>query len=173
MPISISGDGPITGITSLNTTVSSTELGYLDGTISAIQTQLNTKPTGGAGIWTSFTPTITGSTTNPNIGSTGTAEGAYTMIGKAVFWRVCITPNGTGISAGSGGYAIAPPVSPRGAFPIIATGWIYNGTFYPAVLDSVNGRIILTSNGAAAGSSNTPVSAFGHVVAFSGTYEAA
>ena len=42
MPITINGTGPIDGITSLNTSVSSTELGYLDGTTSAIQTQINT-----------------------------------------------------------------------------------------------------------------------------------
>lgn len=42
MPITINGTGPIDGITSLNTTVSSTELGYLDGVTSALQTQINT-----------------------------------------------------------------------------------------------------------------------------------
>lgn len=58
MPISISGDGPITGITSLNTTVSSTELGYLDGTTSAIQTQINSS--GGLVKVTSGTFSLTG-----------------------------------------------------------------------------------------------------------------
>lgn len=42
MPIAINGTGPITGITSLNTTVSDTELGYLDGVTSGIQSQINT-----------------------------------------------------------------------------------------------------------------------------------
>ena len=42
MPITINGTGPIDGITSLNTTVSSTELGYLDGVTSAVQSQINT-----------------------------------------------------------------------------------------------------------------------------------
>ena len=41
MPIAINGSGPITGITSLNTTVSDTELGYLDGVTSGIQSQIN------------------------------------------------------------------------------------------------------------------------------------
>lgn len=41
MPVAINGSGPITGVTSLNTTVSDTELGYLDGVTSAIQTQIN------------------------------------------------------------------------------------------------------------------------------------
>jgi hypothetical protein len=42
MPIVLNGSGPVTGVTSLNTTVSDTELGYLDGVTSAIQTQINT-----------------------------------------------------------------------------------------------------------------------------------
>lgn len=46
MPIAINGSGPITGITSLNTMVSDTELGYLDGVTSAIQTQINTNVPG-------------------------------------------------------------------------------------------------------------------------------
>lgn len=43
MPIVLNGSGPITGVTSLNTTVSDTEIGYLDGVTSNIQTQLNSK----------------------------------------------------------------------------------------------------------------------------------
>lgn len=78
MPISISGDGPITGITSLNTTVSSTELGYLDGTTSAIQTQFNN-----TGIWQSWTPTWT----NLTIGN-AIQMARYTQIGKTVIGNI-------------------------------------------------------------------------------------
>ena len=42
MPVTIGGSGPITGVTSINTSVSDTELGYLDGVTSAIQSQINT-----------------------------------------------------------------------------------------------------------------------------------
>ena len=42
MPVTIGGSGPITGVTSINTTVTDTELGYLDGVTSAIQSQINT-----------------------------------------------------------------------------------------------------------------------------------
>lgn len=42
MPITINGTGPVDGITSINTSVSSTELGYLDGVTSGIQSQINT-----------------------------------------------------------------------------------------------------------------------------------
>lgn len=43
MPVTIGGSGPITGVTSINTSVSDTELGYLDGVTSALQTQINAK----------------------------------------------------------------------------------------------------------------------------------
>lgn len=43
MPIVLNGSGPVTGVTSLNTTVSDTEIGYLDGVTSALQTQVNGK----------------------------------------------------------------------------------------------------------------------------------
>jgi hypothetical protein len=47
MPLDINGQGSISGITSLNTsasvTLSETELGYLDGVTSGLQTQINTK----------------------------------------------------------------------------------------------------------------------------------
>ena len=41
MPLSLTGAGDVTGLASINTTVSSTELGYLDGVTSALQTQIN------------------------------------------------------------------------------------------------------------------------------------
>ena len=41
MPIILDGTGPISGITSINASVSSTELGFLDGVTSGIQTQIN------------------------------------------------------------------------------------------------------------------------------------
>ena len=43
MPVTINGSGPIAGVTSINTTVSDTELGYLDGTTSTLQTQISAK----------------------------------------------------------------------------------------------------------------------------------
>lgn len=42
MPISINGSGSVDGITSINTSISSTELGYLDGVTSGLQSQINT-----------------------------------------------------------------------------------------------------------------------------------
>lgn len=102
MPISISGDGPITGITSLNTTVSSTELGYLDGTTSAIQTQFNNRST--YSDWQSYTPTIGGTT----LGN-GSVSISYTRVGRLVFCDGYITFGSTTVM--SSGITFSVPVA--------------------------------------------------------------
>lgn len=106
MPITINGTGPIDGITSLNTTVSNTELGYLDGTTSAIQTQLGSKADIlSNGAWTSYTPTWT----NFTVGN-ATQEWYYTQIGKTIMVRG-VTTLGSTSSMGS---------SPTMTFPVNA-----------------------------------------------------
>jgi len=87
MPVTIGGSGPITGVTSINTTVSDTELGYLDGVTSALQTQLAGKADIlSNGAWTSYTPTWT----NLTVGN-ATQNSFYTQIGKLVVVRVQLT----------------------------------------------------------------------------------
>lgn len=111
MPISISGDGPITGITSLNTTVSSTELGYLDGTTSAIQTQFNN-----TGIWQSWTPTWT----NLTVGN-AVQIARYTQIGKTVFGILRIQLGSTSSVAGDPVFTL-----PVNASSNYQTGYIFS-----------------------------------------------
>ena len=77
MPISINGSTGITGVAAIDN-VSSTELGYLDGVSSALQTQINGKLTT-PGAWTTYTPTFYGLT----LGN-ATGEVRYTQIGKLV-----------------------------------------------------------------------------------------
>jgi hypothetical protein len=43
MSLQLSGSGVVTGLTSINTDVSDTEIGYLDGVTSALQSQLGSK----------------------------------------------------------------------------------------------------------------------------------
>lgn len=95
MTIIINGTGPIDGITSLNTTVSNTELGFLDGATSNIQTQINAK----ANI---SSPTFTGTVTSPlfitSSGNTGPiASGVsgtlFTMEANSVYLVFAYLPN--------------------------------------------------------------------------------
>lgn len=62
--------------------------------------------------WTSYTPVLTGSVTNPNIGTTGTVTGFYQKINRTVYFRILVTFGGTGISIGSGVYLFTLPSTP-------------------------------------------------------------
>ena len=108
MPISISGDGSIGSL-------SATEIGYLDGVTSAVQTQINSKLTT-PGVWTSYTPTAT-STVGTITSSTN--SGAYTQIGKVVIFRfeTLITNQGT---ASNGQLILTLPVNAANAY--VGTG---------------------------------------------------
>lgn len=99
MAINISGNGDITGINSLNTDVSATELGYLDGTTSSLQTQISNKIESSSG---SFTGTLqmnsNPSTTDPtSITHTLNSTGYYTKIGNVctfnIYFNVTSYPN--------------------------------------------------------------------------------
>lgn len=68
---------------------------------------------GEAADWKAWTPVLTGSTTNPNLGSTGTAVGKYFRWGRFVVARFRLTFGGTGISAGSGQWHVSYPVTPH------------------------------------------------------------
>lgn len=110
MPVTIGGSGPITGVTSINTTVSDTELGYLDGVTSAIQSQLAGKSdTSGNGAWTAYTPNLL----NITIGN-GTLTAAYQKMGKLVAYRATLTLGST-TTIGSDA-AINPPSSATGNY---------------------------------------------------------
>jgi hypothetical protein len=89
--------------------------------------------------WTTFTPTLTAVTTNPNLGSTGTTNGAYLQLGKFVCWWGVWTPGGSGIAAGTGEYRIALPVASKrtDVRTCVASGYASNGTtsFFSASLD--------------------------------------
>ena len=52
--------------------------------------------------WETWTPALTGSTTNPNLGSTGTSTGRYARINKIVIGNANFTFSGVGITSGVG-----------------------------------------------------------------------
>lgn len=133
--------------------------------------------------WTTFTPTLTAVTVNPNLGTTGTATGAYLQIGKAVFWWAVLQPGGSGIAGGTGEYRLAVPVAAKRTSDrqIVGTGYASNGTttYYAANIE-VNpsaslGRINVVGEAAIAsfmGSTTVPVVS-GWILTVAGAYEAA
>ena len=63
------------------------------------------------GAWKTYTPTLTGSTTNPTIGNS-VFDAAYTQFGKTVHVRIKLTLGST-FSAGSGAYSFSLPVTSK------------------------------------------------------------
>jgi hypothetical protein len=73
--------------------------------------------------FTSYTPTLTGSVTNPTLGTGATAVGKYIQINKFVWGWFNIQAGVAGFSAGSGALLVSLPVAAArttGAF------WEYN-----------------------------------------------
>ena len=69
----------------------------------------------GLGTWTSYTPALTASGTNPTLGSGSTATGKYNQIGKTVFGWAKIQFGTSGVAAGSGILRISLPIAAASA----------------------------------------------------------
>lgn len=100
MPLTLSGDGSVGPL-------SATEVGYLDGVTSAVQTQIDSKLTT-PGAWTSWTPTVTSNTGTITSYTLGYCK--WTQSGKTVHLvgTVTITNAGTG----SGPLKVTLPATP-------------------------------------------------------------
>lgn len=75
-----------------------------------------TGPTGPTGTfalesWTTYTPIVTGSITNPNMGDDGTVEGRYTYVGATIFGEIRIIAGTTNFNRGEGTYQITLPTA--------------------------------------------------------------
>lgn len=85
--------------------------------VEAIETQL-------VGAYTSYTPTLTGLSSNPTLGSGSSATGYYRRLGHRVTGYVNITFGSSGAAAGSGAYLILLPVAPVNRAQPIGIGYL-------------------------------------------------
>lgn len=67
---------------------------------------------GGGSAWTTYTPSLTGTESNPSLGSGSTAQGRYWRVGRTVTVEVIIK-FGSGMSKGGGFYEVSLPVTAR------------------------------------------------------------
>lgn len=86
-----------------------TELGYLSGVTSAVQTQIAGKIT--QNNWSTFSPTLTSSNGGDTIPVYSTNTGRYVTIGKTVFCIVALTDDGGAEGNGSGSLRVNLPVA--------------------------------------------------------------
>lgn len=66
--------------------------------------------------WTTYTPALTATTTNPTLGTGSSAEGRYVSAGKLIIVHYRIAFGTSGTAAGSGTYLISLPVAPSTAW---------------------------------------------------------
>jgi len=121
-----------------------------------------------AGVWQSWTPTLTADGGGLSLGSTGTATGRFARLGATVWWSAEYAAAGSGVSAGTGVWRVSFPVAPV-AERVVAHGWLFNGVHR---IVGVHGTQALIEHGAAAPLA-APTWAAGHALVLSGTYEAA
>jgi hypothetical protein len=77
------------------------------------------------GPWTSYSPTLIATTTNPTLGTGPTQSGGYIQIGKTIVGFAKITL-GTGPTAGSGTYSITIPVNAARQYDIVGAMFIFD-----------------------------------------------
>ena len=132
-------------------------------------------------VWETWTPFLSGSTTNPNLGSTGSSVGRYTRINKLVVAVTNFTFGGTGINAGAGFYKSTLPFTAQGS--AWASGTViavdvstFASTQNALYLDSTTQVLGIGTGGAglaASIGSGTYVWAAGDFIRFQMIYEAA
>ena len=91
------------------------------------------------GAWINYTPTWTGSTTNPVIGN-GTIEGRYALVNGFVVAQINIICGST-TTFGSGGYFFSLPVTAAATltgYPAIGSGWLEDASATRAVVVVAN-----------------------------------
>jgi hypothetical protein len=76
----------------------------------------------GIGEWTSYTPVLTATTTNPTLGTGSSATGAYARVQNLIVYNFQILFGSSGVNAGSGNYKVSLPVTSN------ATSAFYNAT---------------------------------------------
>ena len=132
-------------------------------------------------VWETWTPVLTGSTTNPNLGSTGTATGRYARVNKIVIAQAQFVFNGAGIAAGSGFYKCSLPITAQAANPANGTALAIDVSSFATTanvtyLDTTSLVVGVGSGGAgfaASIGSTTYVWAAGDIIRFFICYEAA
>jgi hypothetical protein len=156
-------------------------VGDLDTIVQALAQQLDDKL---LAAWTAYVPAFTSSGTAPNLGSTGTAVGAYRERGKSIDYRVKLTYGGSGI-AGTGNYNIFLPTACKaavedtcvGAATLFdssagATAGRFGASVFCMVAATGQARIALGGSGGGVWTATAPFApAAGDIISISGTYE--
>ncbi len=81
--------------------------------------------------WTSWTPVLTATTTNPTLGTGSSVAGKYLKVGKLVTAQFSITFGTSGVNAGNGIYRVSLPVTATiftGSFDTVGIGNLFDSS---------------------------------------------
>lgn len=159
MALTLTGDGAVGPL-------SATEVGYLDGVTSAVQTQINSKLTT-PGVWTSWTP----SWSNLTIGNAYN-YGRYIKIGSFVHATVEFTWGST--TSASSVFIPDIPTGASGSIAFTGNGWAFDAsaTVWNNITWSPGGYLI-AANGNRVNQTVPWTWATGDIIRLSISYEAA
>jgi len=85
--------------------------------------------------WESWTPALTASVANPNLGATGSSVGRFARINKTIFGNASFTFNGGGIAAGTGFYFCSLPVTAQGAGLVAGTVFVIDVSTFASTIN--------------------------------------
>lgn len=93
------------------------------------------------GAWTSYTPVLTASNSNPTLGTGSSAQGAYIQVDKFVVAQFRIAFGTSGTAAGNGIYYVSLPVAPIASWAnrVIGNGELSHDTVGQPVTMRVEG----------------------------------
>lgn len=94
--------------------------------------------------WTSYTPAMTATTTNPTLGTGSSVLGAWTRSGKTVHARAYIKCGTSGTATGSGTYRVSLPVTAR---TLSVGGHFGVGEVYDASADNIIDAFVRSNSG--------------------------
>lgn len=80
------------------------------------------------GTYSAWTPALTGSSSNPTLGSGSVAAGRYTQFGKHVSANARIAFGSSGTAAGSGQYIVSLPVTSVSTEFILGYGFVFDSS---------------------------------------------
>lgn len=156
-------------------------------TVQAAIEEVAAEAVGTPGAWSTYTPALTATTTNPTLGTGGSFEttGRYEQVGKTVRFSIIVRFGTAGVAAGSGSFRVSLPVAARSvplgslsSTVIEGGGYVQDdnaGLHYHVVPELITTTTVaLIRDGAAAVTHNAPFAwAASDSIRISGTYEAA
>lgn len=110
---------------------------------------INAASLNGVGNWTSYTPVLTATVTNPTLGTGSVVSAAYARVKNLIIYRYFIQFGTSGVNAGSGEYKVSLPVTSAGvtnyyenaigsvAFFDVSANSMYYGNAWLAAVDNV------------------------------------